>query len=206
MNFEDFAAIASSAMRHELVNAIFVVRAYFQMGKSKEEIELAFEKIDTLMNLWKNMEGFGSMSFWQSLRSLLIMLQMENKESVEIKIEIQDVKIKTNTLFVFILRNLIENTIRYSGKEKPIISISSREEQGFLVIFYRDNGVGISKEDKKRIFNRGYGKNTGLGMFFCSQIIAAMGGNIIETGVPGEGICIEIRIPEDIYKISNSDL
>jgi len=74
------------------------------------------------------------------------------------------------------------------------------------LIIYEDDGKGIPEGDKLRIFAQGFGRHTGLGMFFARQIIELMGGTIKENGIPGEGARFEIRLSEDIYKMSNGDL
>ncbi len=66
-----------------------------------------------------------------------------------------------------------------------------------LVLVIEDDGAGITWADKERIFERGFGRNTGLGLFLAREILESMGMAIAETGVPGHGARFEIRIPAD---------
>ena len=66
---------------------------------------------------------------------------------------------------------------------------------------YRDNGVGISSGDKKKLFRKGFGKHTGLGLFLSREILAITGITIIENGEPGSGVQFEITIPRGTYRV-----
>jgi signal transduction histidine kinase len=64
-----------------------------------------------------------------------------------------------------------------------------------LVLVVEDDGAGVPWPDKERIFERGFGRNTGLGLFLAREILASMGMTIAETGLPGHGARFEIRVP-----------
>ncbi len=65
-----------------------------------------------------------------------------------------------------------------------------------------DNGMGISPEDKPHLFERGFGKNTGLGLFPSREILSITGISISETGIPGKGAQFEIAIPEGAFRFT----
>ena len=56
-------------------------------------------------------------------------------------------------------------------------------------------GVGIADEDKNKIFQKGFGKNTGLGLFLIREILSFTQITIYETGIVGTGARFEIQIP-----------
>jgi signal transduction histidine kinase len=60
----------------------------------------------------------------------------------------------------------------------------------------------VSDEDKIRIFQKGFGKHTGLGLFLSREILGITGITIRETGTPGTGACFEMLIPPDGYRAS----
>jgi signal transduction histidine kinase len=64
-----------------------------------------------------------------------------------------------------------------------------------MIVIVEDNGIGIPLAEKEKIFTRGYGKNTGLGLFLAKEILAITGIAIRETGIPGEGARFEILVP-----------
>ncbi|MBC7428903.1 MAG: hybrid sensor histidine kinase/response regulator [Bacteriovorax sp.] len=98
-----------------------------------------------------------------------------------------------------VITNLLTNAIRY-GEGKPIkISIST--EQGRALVVIEDKGVGIAKEDLKRIFQRferASGTEVsglGLGLYIVSQIIEAHNGLINVESQPGKGSVFTIDLP-----------
>jgi signal transduction histidine kinase len=95
--------------------------------------------------------------------------------------------------------NLIDNAIRH-GDHVKVISFSHRLSGKDLKIVIQDDGVGISPEEKEKIFERGYGKNTGLGLFLIREILGITGHSISETGIPGEGARFEIRVPNGLFR------
>jgi len=62
------------------------------------------------------------------------------------------------------------------------IRFSSQEMENGLVLTCEDDGTGIRVEDKARLFQKGFGKNTGLGLFLSREILAITGITISETG------------------------
>ena len=211
MDFEEFVVVASRALRHDLINALFVVQANIEFLKddiSPEKFNVIMaqtEKVFSIMEVWKDLEEFGENSSWQELKTLLLRVRTQMNYP-HLEINIQDVKVNTNGLFQFVFRNLIDNSMRHGKREDISIKVSSKIEDSKFLIIYEDNGIGIPEEDKSRIFAQGFGKHTGLGMFFARQIIELMGGTIVENGVPGGGARFEIKLPKDAYRVSNCDL
>ena len=65
----------------------------------------------------------------------------------------------------------------------------------------RDNGTGMSQRVRRRIFDPFFttkepGHGTGLGMFFCHEVVTAAGGTIEVTSTPGSGTLVTIALPE----------
>ena len=81
---------------------------------------------------------------------------------------------------------LIDNTLRYGGEQCTKITVASHGSGNDRVIVYEDNGAGVPEENKTKIFEKGFGKNTGLGLFFSGEILAITGITITETGTPGD--------------------
>jgi signal transduction histidine kinase len=69
-----------------------------------------------------------------------------------------------------------------------------------LVLVFEDNGVGIPSSEKEMIFERGYGKNTGFGLFLIREILSITGLSIKENGIPGKGVRFEITVPQGVYR------
>ncbi|MCA1917292.1 MAG: ATP-binding protein [Methanospirillum hungatei] len=96
--------------------------------------------------------------------------------------------------------NLVENSIRH-GKTVQSISVSFEKRNDGFILIYEDDGCGVPYEEKEKIFSRGFGKNTGLGLFFIREILDITGLSIQECGIPGKGVRFEIGVPEGKYRI-----
>jgi two-component system, OmpR family, phosphate regulon sensor histidine kinase PhoR len=94
-----------------------------------------------------------------------------------------------------LIYNLIDNAIKYSP-DTLSIEVLTREEEGWLVLEVKDRGLGISKEQRKHIFDRFYRgqmgnlhdvKGFGLGLSYVWEIITAHGGKIEVDSELGKG-------------------
>jgi len=103
--------------------------------------------------------------------------------------------------------NLVHNAIVYS-EEKARVAVSARatEQDGepWVDLSVSDNGIGISEDDQRRIFERfyrvDYGRSrasggTGLGLSIVSHVAAAHGGSVSVWSKPGQGSTFTVRLP-----------
>ena len=63
----------------------------------------------------------------------------------------------------------------------------------------KDDGQGVADEEKEKIFIRGHGKNTGMGLFLVREILKITDIEIHEVGVKGEGATFEMMVPCGIF-------
>ncbi len=93
----------------------------------------------------------------------------------------------------------MDNAVRYGGKITTIrFSVLERDEDHLIVC--EDDGDGIPAMEKEKIFERGFGKNTGLGLFLSREILAITGITITETGEPGKGARFEMTVPKGMWR------
>jgi signal transduction histidine kinase len=97
--------------------------------------------------------------------------------------------------------NLIDNAIRYGVTIKTISIYPTISDTGFSLVF-KDDGVGVEAGQKKEIFKRGVGKNTGMGLFLTAEILAITGITIEENGIFKDGARFEIHIPNGTWKLN----
>ncbi|MBU6388558.1 HAMP domain-containing histidine kinase [Patescibacteria group bacterium] len=103
-----------------------------------------------------------------------------------------------------VLRNLIDNAINYTPS--GAINVSLKKENGKSVFMVQDSGIGITDEDKKRLFTEGgHGKesqkvnvhSTGYGLYIAKSIVLAHGGTIrAESEGAGHGSTFIVELPE----------
>ena len=133
---------------------------------------------------------------WQSLGPMINQaIGNLSHEGVEITPLAESIDIYADPLTEKVIYNLLENALRHGGKLTQIRIYSQERPDGERAVIFEDNGVGLPNEEKELIFKHGYGKNTGLGLTLCREILAVTGIRIIETGEPGRGARFETADP-----------
>lgn len=108
--------------------------------------------------------------------------------------------------FTNVIFNLLDNALKYRKEEEPPrLTITTRDiAQDRLEIVVADNGIGIRKEDLKKIFEKFYRVSTGnrhdvkgfgLGLAYVYKMITLMGGEIKAESEPGKGSRFIIILP-----------
>ncbi len=104
--------------------------------------------------------------------------------------------------FKIVLNNLFENALKYSADEKLITITLSQDQKINLKV--ADQGIGISKEEKKKVFSKFYRvgnedtrdtKGTGLGLYICNEIIKGHQGHIELLDNKPKGTIFKIILP-----------
>lgn len=96
--------------------------------------------------------------------------------------------------------NLLDNAIKY-GRDGGWVTIELQKEPTEVVIFFRDNGIGIAENEQGRIWERLYRgdrsrsqKGLGLGLNYVRAVVEAHGGKVSVTSALHEGSCFEVRL------------
>ena len=95
--------------------------------------------------------------------------------------------------------------MKYKSAERPLhLNVTTRNEGNRLVLSIEDNGIGIRREDLKKIFEKFYRVHTGnrhdvkgfgLGLAYVHNVIKALGGSIHAESEYGKGTKFLISIP-----------
>lgn len=112
--------------------------------------------------------------------------------------ECHGLKVLADSFLSQMFYNFIEDTKKYGKKATMIRVYFEKAASGELRLIYMDDGVGISAENKLRIFAKGFstGSSTGFGLFLIKKMVEVYGWEIQEIGEPGKGVKFIITIPK----------
>jgi len=209
--------LLSDITRHDILNQLLVLRGYLELSHDvidkpealKEYIkkeQQAANTIDEQITFTRDYQNLGvAAPAWQNvnarIRNAMVALPLR---AVHIEPDPADPEVYSDPLFEKVFYNLIDNALRYGGSDLKTIRFSSKESDTSLEIVCEDDGVGITDEDKKKLFRKGFGKHTGLGLFLSREILAITGIGITENGVPGKGARFEITVPKGGYRFTGT--
>ena len=204
--------LLSGITRHDINNQLTVLMGYLELLEMKQadpsfrnyfnKITNAAERIQAMIQFTKTYEGIGvNAPVWQNTRTLV---DTAAKDVALDKIRLVNdipagMTVFADQLIVKVFFNLMDNAVRYGGKITTI-RFFGEDANGYCVIVCEDDGNGISQEEKEKIFERGFGKNTGLGLFLSREILAITGITINETGKPGKGARFEMVVPKGMFR------
>jgi len=207
--------LLSSITRHDINNQLMALNAYIELSKdavdNPAELKEFFDKeqaiadaIASQISFTRDYENLGMQApVWQNVtaifRKVITQLPMQN-----IRVETGDptLELFADPLLEKVFYNLTDNALRYGGASMTVIRVTTRKENGALVIAVEDDGCGISIEDKKQLFNKGFGRHTGLGLFLSREILLFTGITITENGEPGRGARFEITVPNGVFRFT----
>jgi signal transduction histidine kinase len=118
---------------------------------------------------------------------------------VTIDPRLKDVEIIADPLLKSVFQTLFENAGMHGGAVTRIEVSGQITPDGFDISI-EDNGTGIRPEDKEKIFRKGVGSHTGLGLFLAQEILAITDMSIKETGEFGKGARFIIHIPKGMFR------
>jgi signal transduction histidine kinase len=129
----------------------------------------------------------------------------------KISIDIHDLEIEVNTdnkWIVFILNQIIQNSIKYRKKENSVIEIYANQGKENVILYIKDNGIGIKQGEITRVFEKGFTgtngrlsnkKSTGIGLYLCKKLCNKLGIGIELNSVQNEGTEVKLVFPKDSY-------
>jgi len=204
--------LLSSITRHDILNKIMIIEGYLTLLKEMPdpaEGQAYMEKIGTAASVIKNILSFTRDYQNMGVRApewldagTVFARQLEEFDTrkISVKNNLLGIQVYADPLLEKVMYNLIDNAFRY-GRNLTQITASSAAEGDDLLCIVENDGVGIPWDNKERIFERGVGKGTGLGLFLVREILAVTGMTIKETGEPDKGARFEILVPKGKYRI-----
>ena len=203
--------LLSSITRHDIRNQLTALLAYIELSKitvqdpelkkiiDKEEI--AANNILHQIEFTKTYEDIGVKTpQWQNVAQQLSHLSAPLEQAgVQISVSTGDLQVYADPLLEKVFENLIDNSLRH-GEHVHTIEVRYEKRDTGLVLMYKDDGAGVPDKDKQKIFEKGFGKNTGLGLFLTREILSITGLSIRECGLFGSGVLFEILVPDGSFQ------
>jgi PAS domain S-box-containing protein len=119
-------------------------------------------------------------------------------------LDLKGIEIYTDPMIDKVFHNLADNSLRHGGKLSKIDVWTERSGEELRIVF-TDDGQGIPKSEKAKIFSHGYGKHTGYGLYMARAILGITNITIDESGEPGEGAKFVITVPPQKFRVKSQD-
>ncbi len=199
--------------RHDIRNKLTVLGGYLELLRDpppKMQYSMYLTKIkQTLSTISENIEftqlyenlGIAAPT-WQNVHDVFFSTcaQIDIKK-ISVQSDLKGLEIYADPLLERVFFDVIENSLLF-GSGVSVIRLTSHEFPEGVVICIEDNGIGIPPQDKQKIFTKGFGKNTGLGLFLAQEILSITGITIKESGEFHHGARFEFSVPRGKFRYS----
>jgi PAS domain S-box-containing protein len=201
-----------SITRRDILDQLSVIVNYLErahLKTSRDSMQAFFEKtlesIESIRNQMafvRSLQDLGITSpTWQSVKkSFSDAVMLIPASNIDIRVEMDDIELYADPLLPRIFYNLLANSIKHGDHQLTKIRLYSLMPGESLTLIYEDNGTGIPVHEKEKIFEFGYGRGTGFGLFLVRELLGYTGITITETGEPGKGAKFEIVVPKGKFR------
>ncbi len=205
--------LLSSVTRHDILNQLTALIGYLDISRMlvhdpvklgefiRKEIVTA-ETIEKQILFTRDYQNMGiKVPVWQNVNvNISRAVSSLPMRDIRVAVDRIDFKVLADPLFEKVFYNLIDNALKHGGDTITAVRFSSHESDHGMTIVCEDDGVGISRKEKNHLFERGFGKHTGLGLYLVREILSITGITIRETSKPGKGARFEIFVPKGTYR------
>jgi PAS domain S-box-containing protein len=201
--------LLSSITRHDIGNQLMALKFYLEILEPEQhdpaladycrKAAVSADQIAAMIRFTREYEEIGiTAPVWQDARATVDAAAVQAPlGQVVVKNDIPPGReVFADPLLIKVFYNLMDNAVRY-GEKITTIRFFIEDRGGKAVLVCGDDGVGVPEGEKERIFERGFGKNTGLGLALSREILDITGITIEENGTPGTGARFAITVPEE---------
>jgi PAS domain S-box-containing protein len=209
-------SLLSSITRHDINNQLTVIGGYMDMLECKEHdpaldeyfrtVSIAAQRIAAMIQFTSEDEEIGvTAPVWQDCSTVVDTAAREaSLGKVMVKNDLPaGAEVFADPLIVKVFYNLMDNAARYGGKITTIRFSVDEAGDDYLIVS-EDGGDGIIAGEKEKTLERGFGKNTGLGLALAREILSITGITIRETVEPGKGARFEMVVPKGEYRLTGT--
>ncbi|MBN1168244.1 MAG: hybrid sensor histidine kinase/response regulator [Methanospirillaceae archaeon] len=199
--------LMSSVTRHDMFNTLTALSGYHEIAYH-EATDPAFvryvtkerDQIGELTRLFHESSLFLKSAHsdmkWRPLPMIIQdIISNFSGSGLTFTVDIPDIVVYSDCLLDHVFTNIIDNAIRHGRSVSSILIRAVQSDTG-VSIEIQDDGTGILENEREAIFTRGYGKNTGLGLYLIREILKLYQGTIHEAG-SSQGARFVIDIPSD---------
>ncbi len=203
--------LLSSITRHDILNSLTAVLGFLTIAEEETDPNLlktyirksnqTARIIQEQIEFTRDYQDLGVHDpTWQYAKDVFSIATKSLKfGDILVETSLNELQIYADPLLERVIYNLVDNALRYGDTIRQISSFWY-EDHNHAVWVISDDGVGIAEDMKEKIFAKGVGHNTGLGLFLARDILDITGISISETGKEGEGARFEIVIPHGFWK------
>jgi signal transduction histidine kinase len=225
---EDFIATLTHDLKTPIVGANMVLTALLDgsvgelqsaqaeiIGKLRTSNQALLKMIQNLLEVYKYESGTESLRFdGANLTEIVKFCVQDVHPLIENKhINLELFCAKPELLLICdeyaikrVLINLLGNAVKFTPEGGKIM-VHAIEDSNVARVIVKDTGRGISASDRQRLFQRfwqgepgrRYAAGTGLGLYFCYNVVKAHGGKIVCDSEPGQGTTFTIDLPKHVY-------
>ena len=204
--------LLSSITRHDIFNQLTVLLGYLELAKEKiSDPEVAgyvdsgmhaANTIQRQISFTKDYQDIGVQApQWRNLTTcIMAIISLRMVKGITLEVDLDNLEIYADPMIEKVFVNLIDNSLRHGEHVSHIRFSYSKPDDSTVLIVYEDDGTGIPASLKERIFEKGFGKHTGFGLFLSREILAITGLTIQEKGTEGRGARFEISVPEGKFR------
>ena len=201
--------IVGRLTRHDVRNKLSAVTGNIYLAKQGlspdsesvkylKETESAIDQIERIFDFARMYERLGveallDVDVGKSFDVAVSLLPDLGK--IEVVNDCKGCSVLADSLLKQLFYNLMDNSLKH-GEKVSKIRLYCKTGKERLKLVYEDDGIGIPKVEKEKIFGEGYGKGTGVGLHMIKIMCNVYGWSIKETGKQGKGAQFTISIPE----------
>jgi ABC-type amino acid transport substrate-binding protein len=195
----------------EIQTGVFTLTGFMDLAKEAGCSEVANQYLEKGIHILHSFEstlGFAkdyqdmgiSPPRWQKVNYVFInAISHLDFSRISRTVKLDGLEIYADPLLEKVFYNLMSNVTRHA-EGATMVTIHYREVTEGITILVEDDGCGIVATDKEMVFERGYAKKGGSGLFLAREILSITGITIRETGTNGSGARFEITVPKEQYR------
>ncbi|WP_292370308.1 PAS domain S-box protein [Methanoregula sp. UBA64] len=198
--------LLSGITRHDILNQLTALQGYLGLiqttaadpavkGLAKQALHTG-EIIHDQISFTRQYESIGTqMPVWQNVYETAAGVSRDGGfRLVTVDPALKGIEIYADPLLKLIFYNLFENSWMHAGRDVKVRVSGTMTENGAEIVV-SDTGRGVPLQEKEKIFQKGYGTHTGLGLYLVREILSITTISIREDGEPGAGARFTIQVP-----------